>query len=84
MPLCIFAERLEREILGQFKISDTGYNQDVENHLGKSDMLYSPQCAICLETELFPDSIHYPLFPNSVLRPGDKWIHQTSYVFYAR
>ena len=56
----------------------------VENHLGKSDVLYSPQCAICLETELFPDSIHYPLFPNSILRPGDTWIHQTSYVFYAR
>ena len=53
----------------------------VEKHVGKSGEMYDVQCAICLEAEMFPDAVHYPLFPNTVLRPGENWQHQTVYRF---
>jgi aldose 1-epimerase len=53
----------------------------IESHKGKSGELYAPQCAICLEAEMFPDAIHYPLFPNTILRPEEQWEHQTIYRF---
>lgn len=53
----------------------------VENHVGKSGAEYAPQCAICLEAELFPDAVHHAQFPNSIIRPGEKWQHQTVYRF---
>ena len=53
----------------------------VEKHVGKSGQMYDVQCAICLEAEMFPDAIHYPLFPNTILRPGEEWLHTTVYRF---
>lgn len=53
----------------------------VEQHKGKSGQMYEAQCAICLEAEMFPDAIHYPLFPNTILRPGEQWQHRTVYRF---
>lgn len=53
----------------------------VEHHMGKSNSIYQPQCAICLEAEMFPDAIHHPLFPNTVLLPDEKWEHRTIYRF---
>jgi aldose 1-epimerase len=53
----------------------------IEKHVGKSGQMYDVQCAICLEAEMFPDAIHYPLFPNTILRPGEQWQHQTVYRF---
>ena len=53
----------------------------VEKHVGKSGQMYDAQCAICLEAEMFPDAVHYPLFPNTILRPNEKWQHQTVYRF---
>jgi aldose 1-epimerase len=53
----------------------------VEHHTGKSGTEYFPQCAICLEAELFPDAVHHPLFPNAIIRPHQKWQHQTTYRF---
>ena len=53
----------------------------VEQHVGKSGKMYDVQCAICLEAEMFPDAIHYPLFPNTVLRPDEVWEHKTVYRF---
>lgn len=53
----------------------------VEKHVGKSGKMYDVQYAICLEAEMFPDAIHYPLFPNIILRPQERWEHQTIYRF---
>lgn len=53
----------------------------VEKHVGKSGKMYDVQCAICLEAEMFPDAIHYPSFPNTILRPGETWKHETIYRF---
>lgn len=53
----------------------------VEKHIGKSGKMYDVQCAICLEAEMFPDAIHHPSFPNTILRPGEQWQHETIYRF---
>ena len=53
----------------------------VEKHQGKSGQMYDVQWAICLEAEMFPDAIHYEQFPNTILRPGEKWAHTTKYRF---
>jgi aldose 1-epimerase len=35
----------------------------------------------CLETQHFPDSIHHPNFPTTILRPGEKFESTTIYAF---
>ncbi len=38
----------------------------------------------CLETQHYPDSIHHPNFPSTVLRPGETFKSTTLYSFSAR
>ena len=35
----------------------------------------------CLETQHFPDSVHQPNFPNTILRPGEQYQQTTVYAF---
>jgi len=37
---------------------------------GKDGKTYAPRCAMCLETQHFPDAVHQPAFPSIILRPG--------------
>ena len=39
--------------------------------------IYSKHSGLCLETQNFPDSVNQPSFPDSVLRPGERYVHQT-------
>jgi len=48
---------------------------------GKSGKTYDKHYAFCLETQYFPDSPNQPQFPNSILRPGDRYYHKTVYSF---
>ena len=48
---------------------------------GKSGKPYLKRGAICLETQHFPDSVHRPEFPSTVLRPGEKYTQTTVYRF---
>jgi len=48
---------------------------------GKSGKTYDKHYAFCLETQYYPDSPNQPQFPNSILRPGDKYYHKTVYSF---
>ncbi len=50
---------------------------------GKAGKTYRHQSACCLETQHFPDSINHPNFPNTVLRPGEKFSSQTILAFSA-
>lgn len=43
---------------------------------------YEPHGAVCLETQLFPDSVHHSNFPNCILRPGETFESSTTYKFY--
>ena len=48
---------------------------------GKGGAAYGPRCALCLETQHFPDSPNQPEFPPTVLRPGDEYRSTTVYRF---
>ena len=56
------------------------------NHLdgsviGKSGAVYGPRCAICFETQHFPDSPNRPEFPSSELKPGQTYRQVTVFRF---
>ena len=36
---------------------------------------------LCLETQGFPDAPNQPNFPDSILRPGEKYSHKTVHRF---
>jgi aldose 1-epimerase len=44
---------------------------------------YGPFGAFCLETQVHPDAVHHPNFPNAVLRPGQTYRHTCLYRLYA-
>jgi aldose 1-epimerase len=57
------------------------------NHLngpGKAGVAYGPHYGFCLETQHFPDSIHQPTWPSTILRPGKKYKTTTEFRFSAK
>lgn len=50
---------------------------------GKGGACYGPRCALCLETEYYPDSIHFPTFPQAVFDAGEVYRAETVYRFSA-
>lgn len=40
--------------------------------------------ALALETQKFPDSVHHPHFPNTILRPGETYRHTCAYRFSSK
>ncbi|GAC1650634.1 MAG: galactose mutarotase [Gemmatimonadaceae bacterium] len=48
---------------------------------GKSGRSYGHRSGVCLETQHFPNSPNEPLFPTTVLRPGDSYRSRTKFVF---
>ena len=51
---------------------------------GKDGIVYRQYHGFCLEAQHFPDSIHHPNFPNSVLEPGKTYRQTTIYKFSAK
>ena len=49
--------------------------------LSSGDITYVKNSGMCLETQHFPDSPNQPDFPNSILRPGEKFMSQTIFKF---
>ncbi len=47
----------------------------------KDGVTYEPYGGVCLETQCFPDSIHFSHFPDSVLKKGEKYDTTTTYKF---
>ena len=51
---------------------------------GKGGAHYGKYCAVCLETQHFPDSPNQPQFiGTTLLRPGEKYDTTTIYAFRA-
>lgn len=48
---------------------------------GKGGAQYGPRCALCLETEYYPDSPHFPAFPQPIFEPGKDYQAETIYRF---
>jgi aldose 1-epimerase len=50
---------------------------------GKAGKVYLKHFGLCLETQHFPDSPNQPAFPNTILKPGEKFLEKTVYRFSA-
>ena len=50
--------------------------------IGKDNTIYEDRCAICLETQYFPDSINNKNFKAPILKAGDKYESTTIYKFF--
>lgn len=48
---------------------------------GKGGKVYEKHCALCLETQFFPDSPNQPQFPSTLLVPGEEYSAITVYRF---
>ena len=48
---------------------------------GKTGVEYGPRSGFCIETQYFPDSIHFPNFPQCIFGPGDLYTAETVYRF---
>ncbi len=51
---------------------------------GKNDHVYKRRYGFCLETQHFPDSPNHPDFPNTILKPGEKFHQTTVFTFSAK
>ena len=52
--------------------------------VGIDGRAYARRSAFCLETQHYPDSPNKPGFPSTVLRPGERYVTSTIYVFGSR
>lgn len=50
---------------------------------GKYGHEYGPYSALCLETQVHPNAINVPEFPNTILKPGEIYSTRTTYRFSA-
>ena len=48
---------------------------------GKGGAVCGRRSALCLETEYWPDSVHFPAFPQPVFSPGETYRAETVYRF---
>jgi len=51
---------------------------------GKEGKVYNKHYGFCLETQHYPDSPNQPAFPNTILKPGEKYQQTTMYRFSVR
>lgn len=51
------------------------------NFDGKNGNRYPARCAVCFETQHFPDSINHPDYPTVILKPGEKFESKTTFAF---
>ena len=54
------------------------------SYAGKKGAIIGYREALALETQKFPDAVHHPSFPNTILRPGETYTQHTVYKFSAR
>jgi aldose 1-epimerase len=48
---------------------------------GKGGKVYNRRAGFCMETQHFPDSPNKPGFPPVLLKPGERYLSQTSFTF---
>jgi aldose 1-epimerase len=59
-------------------------NSGDETVIGKRGHIYKERYAFCLETQHYPDSPNQPVFPSTILRPGQRYHSTTAYRFSTR
>ncbi|MEJ2057840.1 MAG: galactose mutarotase [Desulfofustis sp.] len=58
-----------------------GHKIHEQNQVGKGGHRYSRWAGICLETQAFPNAVNHDHFPSMVIRPGERYRHETRYAF---
>jgi len=53
----------------------------ISKQLGKGGAVYNKRCAVCLETQYFPNAINQPNFASPVLKAGEEFHSVTKYIF---
>lgn len=53
----------------------------IAEQTGKGGAQYGKRCAVCLETQYFPNSVNDPHFKSPVLKAGEEFKSITKYVF---
>nr|WP_316656876.1 aldose epimerase family protein [uncultured Gellertiella sp.] len=48
---------------------------------GLEGKTYGANAGLCLETQVWPDAVNHETFPNAILRPGEKLVQETDFVF---
>jgi aldose 1-epimerase len=73
------AARVQDPVSGrkmEVRTTEPGVQFFTANHLNHT--------ALCLETQHFPDSVHQPKFPSTILRPGETFRSTTIFGFGGR
>jgi len=52
-----------------------------QNLKGKAGKVYGPRCAICFESQYYPDSVNHPDWPSPLLKAGETAEYSTVYAF---
>lgn len=52
-----------------------------EDPNGKGGAKYAPRCALCLETQFYPNAVNEPSFPSPVFGPGKDCVTTTIFKF---
>lgn len=67
--------------------TEPGVQLYTANHVkgvkGKAGHVYESRHGFCLETQKYPDSPNKPQFPSAVVRPGEPYLHITTFKFSA-
>ena len=53
----------------------------LEGELGKDGVSYCHRSGICLETQYWPDATHHPLWPQPIVKAGERYYSRTIYRF---
>jgi aldose 1-epimerase len=73
----------------ELRTTEPGVQLYTGNHLngkqtGVGGVVYPKHGGFCLETQHYPDSVHHPEFPSTILKPGDTFRSTTAFVFSAK
>ena len=89
-PLALFARLYEPKsgrVMECFT-TEPGVQLYTGNHLrnltGAGGAVFGNHGGVCLETQHYPDSVHQPQFPSTILRPGQTFRSTTVFLFSAK
>lgn len=58
------------------------YTANFTDDTGKGGICYKPRCAVALETQFYPDSVHHSDWPQPIYRAGERYHSETAYRFF--
>ncbi len=53
----------------------------LNNEFGRNGDIYNKFSGICFESQAFPDAIHHPNFPNTIIKPNEAYQRETLWHF---